>query len=166
MDSTIREAAVSDLPAISRHLVATWHDTYDDIYGKHRVDEFTKRWHSIKALELGLKLPQSYFPITIYRNEIVATAFARLDAVHVIGLRRLYVEPSIQRRGLGGALLQAVVDKFPAATKMTLEVEPANSKACAFYERNGFRVTGQADGSGDVEDSIPCQIMERQLLNS
>lgn len=90
MDFTIRDAVSADLPPIRSLLAATWHDTYDGIYGKDRVTEITDRWHSMEALELGLRLPQSYFPVTIYGEKIVATALAGFDEKHVIDLRRLY----------------------------------------------------------------------------
>ena len=37
----VRTASARDLPAIRALLVATWHDTYDGIYGVERVTAIT-----------------------------------------------------------------------------------------------------------------------------
>lgn len=163
MDAVIRKATLRDVPALQAHLKATWHDTYDPIYGRERVSEITNRWHSLAALEREQNNPDITVLVATVDERLVGTASARLDSDNALHLLRLYVEPERQRDGLGGALLESILEAFPGAARITLEVEPANRKACGFYERHGFRVTGASDDCGGMGDGIPSQIMERRL---
>jgi ribosomal protein S18 acetylase RimI-like enzyme len=58
----------------------------------------------------------------------------------------MWVEPRVRRRGLGGALVEAVcgwaADKGAGAIE--LEVRTGNVAALSFYERCGFVDTGLA----------------------
>jgi ribosomal-protein-alanine N-acetyltransferase len=55
-------------------------------------------------------------------------------------VQTLAVAPSAQGRGLGGTLLEALVERAAkdGATSMLLEVRADNAPAIALYERHGF----------------------------
>ena len=55
-------------------------------------------------------------------------------------IEKLYVEPQFQSQGIGAALLRFAVQKKNAASLWVLEY---NTRGIAFYERNGFRLTGE-----------------------
>ena len=55
-------------------------------------------------------------------------------------IRKLYVEPFFQSQGIGGALLKEAVFQHGARFLWALE---KNKRAISFYERNGFRLTGE-----------------------
>ena len=55
-------------------------------------------------------------------------------------IRKLYVEPFFQSKGIGGALLREAVSRHGARFLWALE---KNKRAISFYERNGFRLTGE-----------------------
>jgi len=157
----IRKAEIDDLPAVRDVLIATWHDTYDRIYGIDDVTFLTERWHSAPALARNLRAPQGCFLVAEQAGEVMATAFADRRG-DVVFLHRLYVLPAFQGQGVGRALLQAVTDAYSGATSMRLEVEPANVAASAFYFAQGFRFTGQSV-AGDRNARIPVEVMERAL---
>ncbi len=56
----------------------------------------------------------------------------------------LAVHPSYQNRGIGSALLTAVINVFREmnVSEVLLEVRIGNTKAKRFYERHGFYTTG------------------------
>lgn len=55
-------------------------------------------------------------------------------------IRKLYVEPFFQSQGIGKALLKEAVFQHGARFLWALE---KNKRAISFYERNGFRLTGE-----------------------
>ncbi len=162
-DYTIRDANADDLPAIQDLLVTTWHHTYDDIYGEDRVNDITARWHSVQALANGLYASDRRFLIAEIEDRIVATAYAGNGDGSEVKLFRLYVHPDCQGTGLGRELLARITAAFPAAEKMTLEVEPQNRNAILFYEKHGFVASGEGDDCGGQGDDIPHLIMTKAI---
>ena len=79
-------------------------------------------------------------------------------------LGRLYVSPRAQSLGLGRALLSAVIAAFDDVRRVSLEVEPRNTRAIAFYQRQGFRQVairaadpiGNADAAAIFEKTFEC----------
>ncbi|MDQ1715380.1 MAG: hypothetical protein QOC60_1325 [Frankiaceae bacterium] len=74
-------------------------------------------------------------------------------------LEHLYVDPSAQGRGFGGALLQRVMDERPDG--FTLWTFQDNTGARRFYERAGLRLVRLTDGS-DNEERVPDALYEWQ----
>ena len=159
----IRNATTNDLPTLSDLLSATWHATYDGIYGRERVADITARWHSVSALAQGLEVPDSLSLVAEIDGTVAATAYARLNGNNVVKLDRLYVAPDRQGLGLGYRLLAAVVAAYPKAQTVELEVEPDNAGARAFYERQGFSVTGRGQDCGGQGDGIEHLVMTRTV---
>lgn len=52
----------------------------------------------------------------------------------------LYLRPEARGRGMGGAFLEYITEKYrSAAARVRLEVEAENEGAMALYQRHGFR---------------------------
>ena len=66
-------------------------------------------------------------------------------------IRRLFVEPCLQFRGIGGALLDSAVAQYGARTLWVLEKNPG---AIRFYERHGFRLTEDRRREEDTEEFL------------
>lgn len=157
----IRTASERDLVSIRALLVETWHATYDGIYGAERVTEITDRWHSIASLKDRLMRPHSEFLVADDGTEIGGMAFASADADgRIVEVQNLYVLPRHQGRGIGGLLLDEVIDSFPEARLIRLEVEPENDRAIAFYRACGFVEQGSKPGPDGSGTSL---VMERPL---
>jgi ribosomal-protein-alanine N-acetyltransferase len=77
------------------------------------------------------------------------------DEIHI---NNLAIRPSFRRRGLGAALVQAVLARAEVlgATRATLEVRASNVTARHLYERYGFqlRATRRAYYTNPVEDAL------------
>ena len=157
----IRSATLADLPALSRLLGETWHATYDDIYGPERVAEITASWHNPTALQSLLDAPATDLQIAEVNGATVAVSCVATADGESSRLRFLYVHPSVQGQGVGKALLRATIDALAPSVTITLEVEPQNERAVAFYERHGFVVTGEGTDCGGQGDGIAHLIMER-----
>jgi [ribosomal protein S18]-alanine N-acetyltransferase len=57
-------------------------------------------------------------------------------------LMNIAVDPLLQRRGTGTALLETLLERAGPQESYTLEVRPSNPSAIALYERFGFRSAG------------------------
>ncbi|TYR33680.1 GNAT family N-acetyltransferase [Mesorhizobium microcysteis] len=161
----VRTASPRDLEAVRALLVATWHDTYDAIYGVERVNEITEDWHSIASLEARLERPNSEFLVADDGTRIGGVAFASAaDDGKTVMLHQLYVQPDCQGRGIGGLLLDEIESCFPDADKVRLEVEEQNAKAVAFYLAQGFSKVGMTGNCGGGHSGIPAAIFERPII--
>lgn len=155
---SIRPAGLDDLPAVRRVLVETWHDTYDPLLGRNRVTEITDQWHSVGVLAQQLDGSQSSFLLAERAGEIVGHAFGHARHPPTLFLGRLYVLPQHQRKGVGGALLAALVARHPGLTRIRLTVEVDNAKGVAFYRGQGFTFVGEV-----TEDALRSWRMERAI---
>jgi ribosomal-protein-alanine N-acetyltransferase len=74
------------------------------------------------------------------------------------------VHPEARRRGLGGWLLDEILERAArrGARRATLEVRPSNAAARALYASRGFAVSGRRSGyyADSGEDAI---LMDRSL---
>jgi ribosomal protein S18 acetylase RimI-like enzyme len=160
----VRTAGEQDLEAVRSLLVATWHDTYDCIYGPQKVTELTDSWHSVASLRRRLTRPGSEFLVADDGEHIAGMAFAAADREgKTVMLHQLYVLPAYQGHGIGGILLDEILDNFPDAETIRLEVEEANSRAIAFYRVYGFEQTGRTGDCGVARSGIPALVFERPL---
>ena len=69
----------------------------------------------------------------------------------------LYVHPDLQRRGIGGALLERAKARMPDGFR--LWVFQANAGARRFYERHGLRIVKLTDGAAN-EEKTPDALYE------
>lgn len=159
----LRTASLDDLETISAMLSETWHATYDEIYGEEKVAELTGAWHSVPALKQRMNKPRSEFIVCDDGAEITGMAFVSQVDAETSMLHQLYVRPSAQGQGVGKKLLIEVEACFPDVRKIRLEVEAANERAVAFYEREGFRQVDTTPDCGVRGSGIPAVIMEKVI---
>lgn len=97
-------------------------------------------------------------------NRLAGFVASRLvaDELHI---NNIAVRPSYRRRGIGGKLLQAVLDEALSlgVKSSLLEVRASNKDAQALYQTCGFRIVGRRTGYyGDPpEDAL---VMRAALL--
>ena len=66
-------------------------------------------------------------------------------------VRKLFVEPVLQKKSIGAALLEFAVAELSAQFLWALE---KNVKAIAFYERHGFHVTNEKKFEEDTTEYL------------
>lgn len=139
----IRTASRRDLHAIRALLAGARHAADASVHGAERAAGVADDWHSMAALEARLVEPNSEFLVADDGNEIGGMAFASADeSGKVATLRQHCVLPGHRGRGVGRQLLDEVVDSFPDAELVRVEVEPADAGAVGFYRTNGFVAAG------------------------
>lgn len=103
---------------------------------------FQNDWFYFDELQVP-KLMQEYqtAPALLERTYVyddgVVKGFIRLNDQQI---EKLFVEPILQKQGIGAALLQYAVEEQNARFLWALE---KNARAIAFYQKHGFRATGE-----------------------
>jgi putative acetyltransferase len=111
--------------------------------------------HALPTLA-GLHTPEEVR--WFFRERVFATCevwgyFDNHELVGIIAFRdgwidQLYVLPPSQGRGIGTALLVTAQSRFPFLSLWTFQ---RNTAARRFYERHGFTLVEETDGSRNVE---------------
>jgi ribosomal protein S18 acetylase RimI-like enzyme len=157
----IRPVTPSDVAAVRRVLVETWHATYDAVLGAERVAEITGTWHSLGNLAAQVDRPAEVFLLAEAGDAIVATASVVRQAEGA-RLGRLYVLPTFQGQGIGRALMDEALRLAGDPDPVTLEVEPTNAPAIRFYEMAGFRIIDRTGACGAPDSGVAALVMERR----
>jgi GNAT superfamily N-acetyltransferase len=94
-----------------------------------------------------------FFRERLFKTSEVWGAFGDADMIGIIAFRedwvdQLYVLPASQRRGVGTGLLQIAQRRFPRLHLWTFQ---RNTPARRFYERRGFVIVEETDGTGNEE---------------
>lgn len=149
---TIRPAGLEDVPALAALATRTWSDAFGG--GVSAEDE---------AAELEEGRSETYFATALGDKTILVaeTGGALLGYVQFDDreLQRLYVETSLQGRGLGRKLLEAALahPRLAEAKRVFLQVWEENERALRLYESFGFRRFGMTTfgvGSEVMEDLV------------
>ncbi|TPI30456.1 GNAT family N-acetyltransferase [Mesorhizobium sp. B3-1-9] len=161
----VRTASDRDIAAIRALLAETWHAACDAIYGAERIDRTIALWCSPEKLKARIERPDAEFLVADDGKRIGGVAYAEsADQGASIDLEQLHVAPDLQGRGIGGMLLDEVMESFPEARAVRVEVAEANKRAVAFYMANGFVQVGRADNRGPAESGIASLLLERPLI--
>ncbi|KGF68170.1 GCN5 family acetyltransferase [Hoeflea sp. BAL378] len=160
----VRSASARDLAAIRDVLAETWRATYGPFYGAARVEEIIADWHSEAAVTADLNKPGGEYLVADDGKMIGGVAFASYSPqTHIVSLHQLYVRPECQGLGVGRDLFAEIETCFPGAQSLTLEVDPGNEPAIAFYKAHGMNETGRTDNCGKGQSGIPALILSKPL---
>lgn len=158
----IRKSKRGDAEAVHLLLVDTWRATYADVIGAEKVEQLVASIMGLASIKL-ICAAGGYF-IAIVGGEIAGVASGGLT---LAGERRgrpmlwtLYVHPRYQGRGIGKALLDKTATAL-AARSLDVEVLPGNSRAIAFYEREGFVTVGMNWDAASTGE--PALVMSKEL---
>ena len=127
----IRPASESDLGRIAEIEIFNYRLNFYPIF---LSDEFY--FEEMQVLTRMESLRRLLDELFVYDDGIVK-GFMR---VHGQELCKLFVEPVLQSRGIGAALLAHAVNTMGVRHLWALE---KNTRAIAFYQRHGFRLTEQ-----------------------
>jgi ribosomal protein S18 acetylase RimI-like enzyme len=130
----IRRAIRDDAPAISEVFVRT----RDQMPYLPRIPEH------VRPLLGGWFLERSELWVVEEEGHVVGFA-----GVSGSELTHVYVDPPVQNRGVGRALLDHVKNLRPE--RLELWVFQKNEAARRFYERHGFELVRLTDGTGNME---------------
>ena len=147
----IRRAEVRDIARLAEIEVFNYRLNFYPIF---RNDEFYFEELTVPALMRAYEdVPELLCQTFVYDDGVVK-GFAR---IHAGTLEKLFVEPALQGCGIGAQLLAYAVTQRGAERLWALE---KNVRAVAFYQRNGFAITGEKKLEEDTTEYLIC--MERR----
>jgi GNAT superfamily N-acetyltransferase len=160
----IQRAVLGDIDGIMKLSRETWLDTYGARYSDSAKERILAVWLEPTGLVVAIQDPLAFVAIARGESsEIVGVLSARLtSAGRPPKIHRLYVLPKHQRRGVGTALLRALIAECPNAKSVCLEVQAGNQKGLTFWLHSGFAETGVEERSVAGETFRVIE-MERQL---
>jgi [ribosomal protein S18]-alanine N-acetyltransferase len=121
---------------------------------------FTAPW-SRKSIEHELSVNWSHFLVAERAGEIKGYVIA-WDVRGEIQLNHIAVRPGERRRGVGGMLVSAIMDRLAAqgTARVLLEVRSKNEEARGFYRALGFIENGLRKNYYHDDDAI---LMEKDM---
>ena len=126
----IREAKLDDLARIAEievfnYRLNFYHIFQDDIF----------YFQEMQVLNVINENKKRLGQLWVYDDNEIVKGFMWVDSQQI---KKLFVEPVLQSRGIGSTLLEYAVDKLGATYLWALE---KNTRAIAFYKRHGFQTT-------------------------
>lgn len=159
---TLRTPGFDDIDELGRLMRKTWNEAYRDLLPAERSAQSIEAASAPLALEWSLRINGTGTIVADDDGRIVGYLLADNWGYRQLRLDMLYVDAAYQRQGVGTALLEFLLDRFPDMNFVTLEVLEPNRNAVAFYERNGFAICGRGRGQG--WEPVPILAMRRRLV--
>ncbi|MBB3913274.1 GNAT family N-acetyltransferase [Rhizobium fabae] len=161
----VRTAGARDLEKVRALLAESFHATYDGLHGKARVDDLIAHLFTPAALKARLVRKDAEFLVADDGRSIGGMGYAAMSQAltKTVMLHLLYVNPTLQRQGIGRDIFAELETCFPDAEIMRLEVEPRNAAAIAFYRAHGFTEVGHNENAAPGQSGIPALIFEKPL---
>jgi diamine N-acetyltransferase len=161
---TIRQADIEDINEIGFLANDIWPKVYDYMISREQIDYMLKLLYTPESLYRQMfEQHHIFFLAELDEVPVGFASFGKLED-GIFKLHKLYVQPEFQRKGVGKALVEAVLDEAfeGGGRRLQLNVNK-NNKSIAFYQKQGFIITGEVNldiGSGYYMNDY---IMEREI---
>ena len=142
MSGVIRQAVSDDLARVAEIEVFNYRLNFYPI--------FQNDWFYFDELQVPKVIQQYQEKLSeffVYDDGVVK-GFIRL---HGQEIQKLFVEPVLQGKGIGAALVRFAIEEKQACSLWALE---KNTRAISFYQRHGFRLTGERKHEEDTTEYL------------
>ena len=126
----IREAKLDDLARIAEIEVFNYRLNFYHIF-----QDDTFYFQEMQVLNVINENKKRLGQLWVYDDNGIVKGFMWVDSQQI---KKLFVEPVLQSRGIGSKLLEYAVDKLGATYLWVLE---KNTRAITFYQNHGFQTT-------------------------
>lgn len=141
----IRQAEGKDIARIAEIEVFNYRLHFYPIF---RNDEFYFDELQVPSLMAEYQQNQAILRHTYVYDDCVVKGFIRINGDEIA---KLFVEPVLQGKGIGAALLDFALKEKGARWLWALE---KNTRAIAFYQRHGFVLTGERKLEEDTTEYL------------
>ena len=139
----IRSLSEVDFPLVEALAYRIWPVAYGGNLTPDQLENLLSRIYCADNLQKEVLDGHCFWGAFEGDNALGFASGYRKDAT--IWIKKLYVLPEVQGKGVGRALMQTVIDAFAPATEVRLFVNGQNLAAQLFYERCGFTNAGAVE---------------------
>jgi diamine N-acetyltransferase len=137
----IKSITPPEVPAISLLAREIWQATYPGIITQEQIDFMLEQRYGVERLYDDLEDADKWLDQALLGERRIGFAFSEIYRGE-FKLDKLYIHPEMQRRGVGGLLIEHVADRarrlgYPC---LILAVNKRNENAIASYRKYGFAV--------------------------
>lgn len=143
--TNIRQAKIEDLARIAEIEIFNYRLNFYPIF---RNDDFYFQELQVPNLIQNYLQAEDFLDNTYVYDDGVVKGFIQLEGQEV---KKLFVEPVFQGRGIGAELLEFVMEEKNTQFLWALE---KNTRAIVFYKRHGFHVTNDKKFEEDTEEYL------------
>jgi diamine N-acetyltransferase len=141
-----------------------WPICYKDMISKQQIDYMLNKFYTLDALKNASKTQEFYVCKNVQKKTIAFFSFEHLDELEKTKLHKIYVDSSLNKKGIGTLILKFVEKQMKRAgfDVLFLNVNKYNP-AVKFYEKQNFATVQEEVidiGSGFVMDDF---VMEKAL---
>jgi N-acetylglutamate synthase-like GNAT family acetyltransferase len=144
MNLIIRNAITNDIKTIQSIAKTTWAITYHFL-SPEQIEYMLNWMYSTTSLQEQMQNEHQFF-VAAVDGIVIGFASVSKEEKNICKLNKLYILPTIQKAGVGKALLQRVIAfaKENDRNEIQLQVN-RNNNAKNFYLRQGFEILHEAD---------------------
>ncbi len=141
----IRKAARDDLSRVAEIYVFNNRINYFPIFGDESYS--FGEMQVVPLIENYFSKDEVFTNLYVYDDGIIR-GFFLMDGTEIV---KLFVDPCLQSRGVGGRLIEYAIKELRADHLWTLE---KNTRAVSFYQRHGFHPTGSKKLEEDTTEYL------------
>jgi ribosomal protein S18 acetylase RimI-like enzyme len=137
---TIRSAQTDDIGGIEEVARQTWNATYAEIISPESQERLLDNFYSSAALKEAVQQEGSWFFVAVEENDVIGFAQFIVQENGDGQLTRIYVQPKMQRQGIGKEMLKEGLSliETQGIQRVLVHVEKENQIGIQFYRKRGF----------------------------
>ena len=141
----IKKAGIESIPTIQNIASITWPVAYGEILSPQQLDYMMELIYSKTALQKQIEKGDEFI---IACNDEQPVAFAsyspKENNLQIFNLHKIYILPNQRGKGIGKLLIKYIAAAIKPCSILQLNVNRLN-KALYFYQKLGFKITGEED---------------------
>ncbi len=142
----VRKATLADCSLIRSLASQIWEPTYGGILSPEQLTWMFEWMYAIPSLENQMNSGHTFYIAYEGENPVAYMSIEKRDEYHY-HLQKIYILPDKQGGGLGCFLIDkasGLIKKDKEVT-LSLNVNRYNTKACYFYQKQGFTIESEGD---------------------
>lgn len=143
----------------------TWAIAYKEIISNEQLEYMLDKMYSTDSLQNQIQVQAHQFILANFENKSVGFASFNLKQSNpekIVKLHKIYVDPSLQGKGIGKSMLQFIMHEISLKEVNYLELNVnRQNTAIGFYKKLGFNIIAEEDiaiGNGFFMNDYVMQI--------